>query len=167
MKKEIILLIISTLFISGYGIENKYISIQEKRITNKEISRIYNNLPLWIINPTNTKTGITAIGVAKKLKYRTMRDLRRIAFNDGLVNLAKNISVHINSELTKNLEYKSGNKKGFLQKSIKIKTKEIVRDINIIGAEQIDSYFSENGEFYILIQIPYAIIDEEINKRKK
>ena len=179
MKRKI-LLIVSILFINGCGANNTHIStphkeievkkvqIQEDENQNKKISKIYNNLPAWITNPINTKTGITAIGVAQKFKYRTIRDLRRMAFDDALINLAKSISVYISSKLTKTLQYKykSKNKKDF-QKTIELKTQEIVKNVNIVGAREINSYFSESGEFYIRIQIPYNSIDQKIKEEAK
>ena len=134
----------------------------EQEIENEKVSDIYNSLPIWIRNKGYIEDGIGVIGVAKKLKYRTIRDVMRIAEHDARMKLARTLFSKISRDLEYKLKEAETNNNIDVIKGLISNSKEIVNNVKLSGVIFKDSYFAKDGNYYVLGVLP----KENLNKLK-
>ncbi|MEA2019917.1 MAG: hypothetical protein U9N59_15915 [Campylobacterota bacterium] len=142
---------------------------QKQTATKEEIkvqdeSEIYNSLPHWVHNPDSVEDGVGAMGVAEKSKYRTVRDVIRIAQHDARVKLAKQVLVSINAEFNDALEEGITNDHINVEKAVKNNSQEIAKNVRLSGAKQINSFAAKDGNFYVHMKISNKIVKQGVKK---
>lgn len=105
-------------------------------------------MPYWVLNPVYDCYSYCATGSAGKNENRSVQE--RIAKMNAMAELAKNMSVNVNTEINKSYTVKNGSN---VDKDVNIMSRQTASSV-VSDAEKIsDWYDSKTGSYYILLCI--------------
>lgn len=105
-------------------------------------------MPYWVLNPVYDCYTYCATGSAGKNENRSVQE--RIAKMNAMAELAKNMSVNVNTEINKRYAVKNGSS---VDKEINIKSRQTASSV-VSDAEKISEWYdSKSGRYYVMLCI--------------
>lgn len=105
-------------------------------------------MPYWVLNPVYDCYSYCATGSAGKNENKSVQE--RIAKMNAMAELAKNMSVNVNTEINKSYTVKNGSN---VDKDINIMSRQTASSV-VSDAEKISEWYdSKTGNYYVLLCI--------------
>lgn len=105
-------------------------------------------MPYWVLNPVYDCYSYCATGSAGKNENKSVQE--RIAKMNAMAELAKNMSVNVNTEINKSYTVKNGSN---VDKDINIMSRQTASSV-VSDAEKISEWYdSKTGSYYVLLCI--------------
>lgn len=105
-------------------------------------------MPYWVLNPVYDCYSYCATGSAGKNENKSVQE--RIAKMNAMAELAKNMSVNVNTEINKSYTVKNGSN---VDKNINIMSRQTASSV-VSDAEKISEWYdSKTGSYYVLLCI--------------
>ena len=137
----------------------------QEEIRNEKAAELFQSLPSWVHNPDIFDDAIAVVGIAKNLKQRKMKYVMKIARANAREQFAKQILVYVDTKLKTAMEEASINGDLNIEEAITDGTQEVVKNMKLSGAKQVNSHLGRDGNMYVHMKISTKPINKAMKKK--